>query len=181
MSIAEQNVALAYWLAHHRALPTEDRDDVVSDALFGLVRAEAEWDGERPFGPFAAAWIIGQIHRGRRARTGMRADFTPKTPRPVVVSLDRQPGPNAEPPVAALPDESPEPAEAIEARDLWASVDQLPDVRQRKIVRLYFQFGYSQHEIARILGVSQMHVSRLLRAALASLACTLGPTHALAA
>ncbi len=41
--------------------------------------------------------------------------------------------------------------------------------RERDIVRLRFSHDLTQAEIAKELGISQMHVSRLLRSALASL------------
>jgi RNA polymerase sigma-B factor len=44
----------------------------------------------------------------------------------------------------------------------------LPD-RERTIVELRFYAGLSQSEIAERVGVSQVHVSRLLRAAVAKL------------
>jgi RNA polymerase sigma-B factor len=43
------------------------------------------------------------------------------------------------------------------------------DQRSAAIVRLRFEHGLSQREIGDRLGISQMHVSRLLRAALAQL------------
>lgn len=46
-----------------------------------------------------------------------------------------------------------------------ALLDRLPE-RERRIVELRFDEGLTQDEIARIVGISQMHVSRLLRASL---------------
>lgn len=45
--------------------------------------------------------------------------------------------------------------------------------RERMIIQLFYFEGYSQAEIAQRLGISQMHVSRLLRGALKSLKKTL--------
>ena len=47
-------------------------------------------------------------------------------------------------------------------------LDALP-LRERRIVLLYVVEGQSQREIAATVGISQMHVSRLLRDALAAL------------
>jgi RNA polymerase sigma-B factor len=47
-------------------------------------------------------------------------------------------------------------------------LDRLPP-RERRIVELRFDEGLTQDEIARIIGISQMHVSRLLRGALDTL------------
>jgi RNA polymerase sigma-B factor len=51
---------------------------------------------------------------------------------------------------------------------LKALLDGLPE-RERRIVELRFEQGLTQDEIAREVGISQMHVSRLLRASLAAL------------
>jgi RNA polymerase sigma-B factor len=48
------------------------------------------------------------------------------------------------------------------------------DPRSEQIVRLYYQDDLTQTEIGRHLGYSQMHVSRLLRQAIAQLATTAG-------
>jgi RNA polymerase sigma-B factor len=51
-------------------------------------------------------------------------------------------------------------------------LDRLP-AREREIVRLRFYEQLSQSEIAERVGVSQMHVSRLLRVALGTLRSSL--------
>jgi RNA polymerase sigma-B factor len=73
-------------------------------------------------------------------------------------------------PVAEFPDAAvavDDPAlQAAESRaELGPLVERL-DTRQRAVVALRFGAGMSQREIAAELGISQMHVSRLLRAAL---------------
>jgi RNA polymerase sigma-B factor len=57
---------------------------------------------------------------------------------------------------------------AEERLDLGAKLDRL-DARSKQLVALRFGVGLSQREIAERVGISQMHVSRLLRAALAEL------------
>ena len=64
-----------------------------------------------------------------------------------------------------LEDEEDGYAEA-ENRDLIASGLPALDEREHQIVRLRFVDGLTQSEIAAVVGVSQMHVSRLLRRAL---------------
>jgi RNA polymerase sigma-B factor len=56
--------------------------------------------------------------------------------------------------------------EAAENRDLLAAGLQALDERERRIIQLRFVDGLTQSEIAADIGVSQMHVSRLLRRAL---------------
>jgi RNA polymerase sigma-B factor len=54
------------------------------------------------------------------------------------------------------------------------------DEREQRIVTLYFYGDLTQAEISRQIGVSQMHISRLLRGALKKLRCCLDgdPAHA---
>jgi RNA polymerase sigma-B factor len=70
---------------------------------------------------------------------------------------------------AALPDLEDRAWEESEARLLLSShLARLP-LRSRRILRLRFAQGWAQAEIAADLGVSQMHVSRLLNETLAEL------------
>jgi RNA polymerase sigma-B factor len=58
--------------------------------------------------------------------------------------------------------------------DLGSRLDRL-DARSRRVVVMRFGLELSQREIAARLGISQMHVSRLLRASLAELASEESP------
>jgi RNA polymerase sigma-B factor len=59
-------------------------------------------------------------------------------------------------------------SQAEHRSDLQRVMRKLP-AREREIVRLRFEHDMTQSEIASRIGISQMHVSRLLRGALASL------------
>ncbi|HWE82941.1 MAG TPA: SigB/SigF/SigG family RNA polymerase sigma factor [Gaiellaceae bacterium] len=59
--------------------------------------------------------------------------------------------------------------EAAENRELLASGIRALDERERRIVQLRFVDGLTQSQIAAEIGVSQMHVSRLIRRALEKL------------
>jgi RNA polymerase sigma-B factor len=48
-------------------------------------------------------------------------------------------------------------------------------LRQRQILRLRYDEGMTQREIARAVGVSQMHVSRLIRRSVDSMRETIAP------
>jgi RNA polymerase sigma-B factor len=66
--------------------------------------------------------------------------------------------------------ETDETLEAVERRlELGTRLDRL-DRRSRAVLVLRFGMELSQREIAERLGISQMHVSRLLRAAMAEIA-----------
>jgi RNA polymerase sigma-B factor len=56
--------------------------------------------------------------------------------------------------------------EEVEARLFVADALETLDDRDRLVLRLRFEDGLSQSEIAARIGISQMHVSRLLRRAL---------------
>ncbi len=86
----------------------------------------------------------------------------------------------AAPPVALQLDDDPPAAraeadaEAAEARLLLAAGWDVLDERDRTILRLRYEEDRSQSEIAREVGLSQAHVSRLLRAALRRLRDAVG-------
>ncbi len=54
----------------------------------------------------------------------------------------------------------------VDDRSLLATGLRALDARERRIVTLRFAAHMTQSQIAREVGISQMHVSRLLRAAL---------------
>lgn len=63
----------------------------------------------------------------------------------------------------------------VDDRSLLAQGLRLLDARERRIVELRFAGDLSQSEIALELGISQMHVSRLLRAALEKMRASIEP------
>jgi RNA polymerase sigma factor (sigma-70 family) len=153
---------IAFWMTLH----VGERGEVHADALFGLVKAAGHSRVGTPFAPYARVCIEGQIRNGKRARSGIRGDR--KVARPPVVSFD-----------ALLVDVAPEwelmrgsdvpsPYQAATNAELWRTVDELTP-RQVCVVRLYYLHDLRQEEIATLLGVSQMEVSRLLSKARASL------------
>lgn len=152
--------ALARKWSRRTSSPHEEAE---ADAFVGLVRAEAKYDPERgtKFTSYAYPWIGHEIVHGHRRRTGYRND-SKHTP-PKMVSIDDQAC------CVDLHSRLPSPQEHAERADLWRHVDQLPG-RQRIAVRLHYQWGLSQSEIAGLVGVSQMQVSRDLAKARASLA-----------
>ena len=78
-------------------------------------------------------------------------------------SLDASPD-DGSPAGARLADDNDAGFGAVDDRDAVAGLlEQLP-ARERTIVELRFYGGLSQSQIAERLGISQMHVSRLLRA-----------------
>jgi RNA polymerase sigma-B factor len=71
--------------------------------------------------------------------------------------------------------EDPQLEHALDIQAVWAHWDDLP-ARQQKLLMMRFYGNMSQAEIGERLGISQMHVSRLLAAALDYLrGCIIGP------
>ena len=62
-------------------------------------------------------------------------------------------------------DEDPQLEHTLNIQAVWAHWDELPD-RQQRLLTMRFYGNMSQSEIGERLGISQMHVSRLLAAAL---------------
>jgi RNA polymerase sigma-B factor len=62
-------------------------------------------------------------------------------------------------------DEDPQLEHTLNIEAVWAHWDELPD-RQQRLLTMRFYGNMSQSEIGERLGISQMHVSRLLAAAL---------------
>ena len=93
-------------------------------------------------------------------------------------SLDAPMGENGLAPIETIGNEDP----SMELLDAWASiapaVRRLP-ARERKVLYLRFFRDQTQSEIAREIGVSQMHVSRILAQTLGYLRDTLGEDAAL--
>jgi RNA polymerase sigma-B factor len=71
--------------------------------------------------------------------------------------------------------EDPQLEHALDIEAVWAHWDDLPS-RQQRLLMMRFYGNMSQSEIGEQLGISQMHVSRLLAAALSYLrGCIVGP------
>jgi len=126
---------------------------------------------------------IGELTQelGRSPTVDELADRTGLAPDDVVQALDaasayqsaslEAPGshdPNAEPIGARLGAEDPA-LESVDARPELAALLRCLSPRERTIIGLRFFEGLTQSEIASRVGISQMHVSRLLARALARL------------
>lgn len=97
-----------------------------------------------------------KVRDGLRAANGYRSD-----------SLD-SPAPGSTRSTGDLLPAEPEAVDRERLLDVYAAAQDLPE-RQRRILTLRFFEDLTQREIAGRIGVSQMHVSRLLRRALSTL------------
>ena len=90
------------------------------------------------------------------------------------VPLEEPLGDDGEP-VARIGSVDPEFAAAEQRIELSRGLRTLSE-RERRILLLRFFAGLTQREIAERVGISQMHVSRLLRRSLERMGDTLGPS-----
>jgi len=163
--LVERHVRLAEKIALKRCRwGLEDPDDTRSDALWGLMLAGRAFDPSRgSFAGYAALRIEGAIRRGRQLRSGVPRTLWEQGDRPTLLSLNVPVGEGE----AELLDMLPAPSGA---EDEWLAeaLRGLPAL-DCLVLRLRYYHGLPQSDVAPIIGRSQMHVSRIERAALAKL------------
>ena len=174
----------------------EPLEDLIQVGCVGLIRAVDRYDPRLgPFEPYAIPTIVGEIRRHLRdsypavrvprraaedyarvyrarceleARTG-QAPTPAELARATGVSLATVAGALDPPRLEPLGDDDGAPDDPIAALDdrlaLLSAVRTLP-LRERRILLLSFYGERSQRGIADDVGLSQIHVSRLLRRAL---------------
>jgi RNA polymerase sigma-B factor len=171
--LIEQHLPLVRAIARRYAHRGESLDDLVQVGAVGLIKAVDRFDPGRgvTLGAYAAPTIAGEIRRHLRDRV-------------TLIRIPRSAGDEASPARFPLPLESTEgvePDRAAEA-DLAESEDRvlvasglrtLPR-RERRVLELRYYGDLSQRRIADQLGISQVHVSRLLRDSLGRLGRELG-------
>jgi RNA polymerase sigma-B factor len=179
-----------------------DLDDLVQIAMLGMLKAVERFDPERgiPFSSYASRTVNGEIKRYfrdrtwavrpprsaqerhldlRRARTALSSRLgRPPTVDELAAELDISPDDvlDAVEDGGPLADRLPAgdaPNGPVEMRLLVDQLlDQLPE-REAEIMRLRFYDELTQSEIAERMGISQMHVSRLMRRCLGDLRAAL--------
>jgi RNA polymerase sigma-B factor len=136
----------------------EPLDDLAQVGAIGLIKAVDRFDAARgiPFAAYAAPFIAGEIRhhlRDRAAPVRVPRRLQAEGVRVTAVELDEAGG-HADPTV-----------QAHERVALRAALRSLHP-NERRVVQLRFGEDLSQAQIARRIGLSQVHVSRTLRAAL---------------
>src|SRR5215218_2079703 len=199
----ESHLPLVRALALRYARRGEPLEDLIQVGCVGLIHAVDRYDPRRgPFEAYAIPTITGEIRRHLRdtypavrvprrvaedyarvyrarfeleARTG-RAPTADELARAAGVSPATVAGALAPPRLEPLEDDDGAPEDPIAALDerlaLLAAVRSLPP-RERRILLLSFYCERSQRGIADDVGLSQIHVSRLLRGALERLRAAL--------
>lgn len=171
--LIEQHLPLVRAIARRYAHRGESFDDLVQVGAVGLIKAVDRFDPGRgvTLGAYAAPTIAGEIRRHLRDRV-------------TLIRIPRNAGDEASPARFPLPLESTEgvePNRAAEAglaesedRILVASGLRTLPRRERRVLELRYYGDLSQRRIADQLGISQVHVSRLLRDSLGRLGRELG-------
>jgi RNA polymerase sigma-B factor len=202
--LVRRHLPLVRVLARRFAHRGERFEDLVQVGAIGLIEAIDRFDPGRgtDFASFAVPTILGEIKTHLRDRTSvvrlprriselrprLRAEETSLAARlrraPTLKELAREAGLQEADVAAAIASREglAEPPDAVvdgvfepsDDRLLLAAGFRTLDARQRRILHLRFYAGLSQAEIAREVGLSQIQVSRLLRAALERMRGALG-------
>lgn len=171
--LIEQHLPLVRTIARRFANRGEAYEDLVQVGALGLIKAVDRYDPRRgvTLGAYAAPTIAGEIQRHLRDRS-------------TLIRIPRGAGDEA---AAArfplsLDDAGHSQSDATAEQGLARSEDRalvasglrsLPR-RERQVVQLRYYGDLSQRRIAAELGISQVHVSRLLRDSLGRLGRQLG-------
>jgi RNA polymerase sigma-B factor len=163
--LIELHLPLVRALARRYVHRGEHLDDLEQVGTIGLIHAVDRFDPDRgtDLVCFAAPTICGEIKRHLRDRTSAvriprRLDEPSR--RGAVVPLPRDDEPRSD---ALAVDDT---FDSSDARMLLSAGFRTLDARARRILHLRFFAGLSQAEIARELGLSEILVSRVLRASL---------------
>jgi RNA polymerase sigma-B factor len=154
----EANLPLVRRLARRFAHGGEPLDDLVQAGCIGLIHAVDRYDPARgALEPFAVPTITGEILRHLRDRGGLV-----RVPPRALAARGR-------PRIAELADDHAplaDPIPRVEDRIAVAAALRTLPLHERRVVVLWLYGERSQRRIAADVGLSQIHVSRLIRAAL---------------
>ncbi len=171
--LIEQHLPLVRSIARRYAHRGESFDDLVQVGAEGLIKAVDRFDPRRgvTLGAYAAPTIAGEIQRHLRDRVTLiriprgagEEAAAARYPLPLEAAAGAQPDRAAEAGLAGSED-----------RALVANGLRVLPRRERRVLELRYYGDLSQRRIAMELGISQVHVSRLLRASLGRLGSELG-------
>src|ERR687891_708269 len=177
--VAAREQALVVLMPLVRALASryagrgEPLEDLVQVGALGLIKAVDRFDVDRgvEFSSYAVPTIVGEIRRHFRDKAW--AMHVPRRLKELSVRLSRVLDElttelGRSPTIAELGADDSGFAEVEDGSLVAAGLDAL-DERERRIVELRFFEEKTQSQIAAEVGISQMHVSRLLRSALATM------------
>jgi RNA polymerase sigma-B factor len=195
-ALVAEHLGLVRRIARRFGVDADQRDDLFQEGVVGLLKAIRRFDPGRgvPFPAYAATAVTGEIRHHLRDRASCVR--VPEAVQELRVRLDRlaveaRAETGREPELRALAERagvSHEAAAEASSADVVPLEHDVPTTasgfrrsedrvelegrlsclrpREREVVYLRFFADLTQDEIARSLGISQMHVSRLLRRAL---------------
>lgn len=172
--LIELHLPLVRVLAQRFASRGEQLDDLAQVGAVGLIKAVDRYDPARgsSFTAYAVPTVLGEIRR--HLRDSARPVRVPRTAsrdgalvRAVPLAEDD--------PVSRDADAEDRLEQGEERALIQAGLRALPR-RQRRIVQLHYFGNVSQRGIAAQLGLSQVHVSRLLQDSLGKLRSEIGQT-----
>jgi RNA polymerase sigma-B factor len=153
--LIEQHLPLVRALARRFAWRGEPLDDLIQVGCIGLIHAVDRYDpGRGAFEAYAVPTIIGEIRRHLRDRCALMRVPPGAAVAVRIEPLEETDGPPADP-IAGV----------IDRVALTAALRSLP-LHERRIVLLGYYGERTQRRIADDVGISQIHVSRLMRRAL---------------
>jgi RNA polymerase sigma-B factor len=195
-ALVSENLSLVRRIARRHAVYGEQVDDLVQEGMVGLLKAIQRFDPERgvPFPAYASGAVSGEIRHALRDRSScLRLPEPVQQLRSRLRALadearaetGSEPGLSDLAAWAGVDDEVaaeaatagvvplevdlPAPESELRRTEARAELDgrlARLDPREREVVYLRFFVDLTQDEIAERLGISQMHVSRILRDAL---------------
>lgn len=173
--LVELHMPLVRALARRYVNRGEPLEDLVQIGSIGLLQAIERFDPDRgrDLAGFAVPTIAGEIRHHLRDRTTViripRRHVESGAPRPALAlsTTDEADGRLGR----ALATDAP--YDSSEDRLMLVAGLRMLTVRERRIMHLRFFAGLSQGEIAEHVGVSQVQVSRLIRASLERMRCAL--------
>jgi RNA polymerase sigma-B factor len=169
--LIEAYLPLVRSIARRFAGRGERVEDLVQVGSLALVGAVDRCDGDRPYAltSYVARCVEGEIRRHLRDRCSVV-----RVPRDVQKTGGApDPLPLDDSPAAQVPAPD-QPEDTALTRVLVAAAARSLDVRERRVVLLRYFLDLSQAEVGQEVGISQVHVSRLLQTANAKMRTRLG-------
>ena len=169
--LIEAYLPLVRSIARRFAGRGERVEDLVQVGSLALVAAVDRCDADRPWAltAYVGRCVEGEIRRHLRDRCSVvRVPRDVQRNGGVPDPLPLEDGPAAQVPA---PDQ---PEDTALTRALVAAAARSLDVRERRVVLLRYFLDLSQAEVGQAIGISQVHVSRLLQAANTKMRTRLG-------
>ncbi len=195
-ALVSEHLGLVRRIARGHAAHADQVDDLVQEGVVGLLKAIRRFEPERgvPFPAYASTVVAGEIRHHLRDRSSclrLPEPVQELRTRLRVLAEEARAETGQEPPIGALAEQAgvddetaveaatagvvplegdlPAPESELRRTETRADLDRrlaCLDRREREVVYLRFFVDLTQDEIAKRLGLSQMHVSRILRRAL---------------